>query len=304
MTPDSGSAYERLLAAASALHVPPAVTEAWAASAPEPVAGQLWRARWEDDIELVVLVSVGDTDVVAAPLTFDILYADDTALVLEADDSDFATPVVIWPALRTRLPMFVLDRMAGVLSQGSAGLYADADSSGAGPGRHGAAIVNALDARSEYRERLADTMLMLASANWAPQGTGGLADLLREKSVAPKDLAPMLDITPQAALGLRRGQAAITRQQAETLAVHVGQPWEELLASNPSLPQDLVLALDRPAHRSQVQRAAQALGLSEADARRTVGYDLFALAARQTGPGHHIAWDSRLDRYFEAVLDE
>jgi len=196
MTPDSGPAYERLLAAAATLRVRAAVTEAGGASAPEPVAGQLWRVRWEDDIELVVLMSVGDTDVVATPLTFDIFYADNTALVLEADDSDFATPVVIWPALRARLPMFVLDRMAGALSQGSAGLYADPDSSGADPGRRGAAVVNALDTRSEYRERLADTMLVLAGANWAPQGTGGIADLLREKSVAPKDPAPMLDITP------------------------------------------------------------------------------------------------------------
>lgn len=303
MTPDSGPAYERLLTAAAALHVPPAVTEAWGESAPEPVAGQLWRARWEDDIELVVLVSVSETDVVAAPLTFDIFYADDTALVLDAADSDFAAPVVIWPALRTRLPMFVLDRMAGALSQGSAGLYTGADSSGAGPGRRGASVVSALDARNEYRERLADTMSMLASAKWAPQGTGGLANLLREKSLAPKDLAPMLAITPQAALALRRGQAAITRRQAETLAVHVGRPWEELLASNPPLPQDLVAALDRPARRPQVQRTAQTLGLSEANARCAVGYDLFALAARQTGSGRGTAWDSRLDRYFEAVLD-
>jgi hypothetical protein len=168
MTPDSGPAYERLLAAAAALHVPAAVTEAWGESAPEPLAGQLWRARWEDDVGLVVLVSVGDTSVVAAPLTFDICYADDTALVLEAEDSDFATAMVIWPALRTRLPMFVLDRTAGALAQASAGRYTDTDASGTGPGRQGAAVVNPLDARSEYRARLGDTMSMLQERTRPP----------------------------------------------------------------------------------------------------------------------------------------
>lgn len=51
------TAYQRLLAAAASLKVPDAVHRVATAAPQDPRPGQIWRAMWEDTIQLLLITT-------------------------------------------------------------------------------------------------------------------------------------------------------------------------------------------------------------------------------------------------------
>lgn len=294
-----GAVPERLRRAMAAAAVPAGAVAAWQGPPPEPEVGQLWRARWEDLAELVVILEAVDDRVVVAPVSFDVDYADEQSVVLPEDATSLQVEAAVWLGLRRDLSMGVLDRYVGFLAERWRDLASSAERDELRRGRR----LHPADPGGEYRARLEDTVDVLAAATWVPIGSGALAGMIQSAGVSPQQLVGLLDATPQQALAVLRGRAPVTVEQSSRLSMAIGSTPEEVLAANPSLPEDLVTRLDRPRRRAQVRELASRRRLPEVEAWRAAAYGTWALAARQTGDRADPAWDDRLDRYFDVVLD-
>jgi len=295
----TGAVPERLRAAMEAAAIPAGAVGAWQGPPPEPEAGQLWRARWENVAQLVLVLDVVGDRVEVAPVSLDVDYADEHSVVLPEDATPLAVEAVVWLGLRRSLSMGVLDRSLGLLAERWRDLRSSA---GMNELRRGSRA-GAADPRAEYRARLEDAFDVLAAATWVPIGSGALASMIRSAGLGAQELVGLLDTSPQQALAVLRGRAAVTADQARQLSAEIGLAPEEVLAANPSLPTDLVARLDRPRRRAQVRELARRRRLSETEAWRAAAYGIWALAARQTGARADPAWDDRLDRYFAVVLN-
>ncbi|MEN8656345.1 hypothetical protein ABCR94_38680 [Streptomyces sp. 21So2-11] len=301
MSQASSSAYERLRAAATQLKVPEAVRTAAAATPGDPHPGEIWRAVWENAVEIVAVTAVDDTVVHAVPISMDTRFHDADTLLLPADASTLEQPLALWRGLRSRLPWCVLDRQ---VSQLSVPLEADAAPAPTATGyRYGGPLPSPAAPAAEFRATLADTMDYLAAVRWAPQGSGSLAALLKKHGLGPAELVRHLSIQPPRALALLRAQAPLTPHEASLLAPLVGLPTDRVLAANPALPERLVHELSRPARRVQIRRLAQLTGTVERDARQQAVLATLTLAARQERPTE-TDWPARVDRYFDVHLDQ
>jgi len=65
----------------------------------EPETGQIWRARWRDTAQLLLLTSSNDSDVEAVPLSLDVDLGDDTAVLFRSDIQPLGFDVVAWRSL-------------------------------------------------------------------------------------------------------------------------------------------------------------------------------------------------------------
>jgi plasmid maintenance system antidote protein VapI len=292
----------RLMAAVGAVRIPDEVRAVVQAEPDDPAPAQLWRARWGEVVELLLIVEV-DVSVVAMPIMLDDRHAAARTLVLASDQTSLAVTVAVWTDLAHRLPMCVLDRQIGAIAVDvtRSGWEAAAIADGA---RCGSDPVSAADPRHEVRARLEDAMHELAEAAWAPSGSGDLARLLAAASLSPQRLIDMLGITPQRALALRRGQVAVSDAEAGALAPLLGITEEAVLEANASPPAGLVVQMSRPRRRAQVMRLARKRGISEHSAWLAATYGVNAQAARQTGQSREPVWEERIDRYFQVTLED
>ena len=282
----------RLRAALTAAALPPLVRQAWTDPPPRPAVGQVWRARWGAVAEMLVILDAPARSVRAAPVTLDPDLADDSSAIVPADSSDLAAPLVVWLGQATSLPVRVLDRFMGAV-------HVDLrHPTGLGRGRP---ILTAADDRAVDRARRQDALDVFVQARWAPEGSGNLAHLLGD--AGPRQLAAALGVLPREAIALYRGQRPLSPEQAGRLAPAVGRTVEEILAANPSLPDDLVDDLDLPEYRAQVVAVAERRGVDEIEAWLTAAYSVAAVSHRQT-EGQTPSWRDRLDQYFQAVLGD
>ncbi len=278
--------------AASSVSVPPALRQAWNGPEPQITSSQVWRADWDHENLIVVILGTQE-GIQAAPLSLDTEYADKSAVVIEESSSPLGVPLVAWPELAHRLPCVVFDRFAGELSQHTLEAIIDPKSSyDVDP--------NSTHPVRLYRAAIEDSIEALAAARWYEAGTGQLSTILRDVGV--REIATALDVAPQRALALWRGQAALTRSEAERLSPLVDRPADALLAANPSPPSDLIARLDQPSRHRQVRAVAERRGVDLSTSYRDVAYQNWALAARQTGTQKNINWDLRLDTYFSVAL--
>ncbi|MFG2320575.1 hypothetical protein [Streptomyces tendae] len=300
MNPAQSSAYERLVAAAAGLKVPDAVREVATAPPRDPEPSQIWRAVWEDTIQLLVITAVADDTVQAVPVSFE-RYADTDTLLLPAGASTLEQPLALWWGLQLSLPWYVLDRQVSQLTVPLPASTGPALPHEVPPGATwGSTAPHPTAAAAEYRGVLADSLAELSAAQWVPQGSGALPELLQRRGITIKQLASQLNLQPPHALEVWRGQAPLTPEQAEDLATALGLGADEVLAANPALPAPVIHELSRPSRRPQVRALATRTATSEPDARRRAAFGIYALAARQEGSTTD--WGARTDRYFELHL--
>lgn len=302
MAPEEDStAAARLARLAADARVPDAVRTAFISDPPEPAEGQVWRAKWDDVAELVVLVAVKGDTVTAVPVSLETDYATSGAYRLPAEATTLQVPLVVWAGLSRDLPVRVLDRVAGETAD-PVGATWPADVPSAEKGRTpGTALHPAQELRVHYAERIAS----LAEAVWVPAGSGALAGLLSDAEITVAELAELLDVPPNHALAIRRGQRPVTRDQAQLLAQALRRSVDEVVAANPSPPPELTSHLDRPQWMTKVRRLARAAGVSDHEAWQRAAFGTFALAARISGKPHEDdVWNLLLERYFQAALDE
>ncbi|MET8978962.1 hypothetical protein ABZX85_25415 [Streptomyces sp. NPDC004539] len=296
------TAYQRLVAAAAGLKVPDAVRQVATAPPQDPQPRQIWRAVWQDTIQLLLITAAGDDDTLrAVPASFE-RYADADTVLLPAQATTLEQPLALWWGLETVLPWCVLDRQVSELTSRPPALTARALAD-AVPGTQWGSGTALSASAVEYRAMVAGNLECLASAQWAPQGSGDLHQLFRDHGVTVPQLGAELKLPPPQALAVWRGHQALTADQAATLADRLGQPASHLLAANPALPAAIVHELNRPLRRKQTKALAAQHDESEHDARLRAVYGIYALAARdddRTRPN----WTARTDRYFELCLDQ
>lgn len=296
------TAYQRLVAAAAGLKVPDAVRQVATAPPQDPQPGQIWRAVWEDTIQLLLITAAGDDDTLrAVPASFE-RYADTDTLLLPAQATTLEQPLALWWGLEATLPWYVLDRQVSELTSRPPALTSRMLAA-AVPGTQWGSGTAPSAPTIEYRGVLADQLALLASAQWAPQGLGGLNQLFRDHGITAPQLATELKLPPPQALAVWRGQLALTADQAATLADRLDQSASQLLAANPALPPAIVHELNRPLRRKQVKALAAQHDETERDGRLRAAYGIYTLAARdddRTRPN----WMARTDRYFELRLGE
>ncbi|WP_329600163.1 hypothetical protein OIE43_44280 [Streptomyces pseudovenezuelae] len=296
------TAYQRLVAAAAGLKVPDAVRQVATAPPQDPQPGQIWRAVWQDTIQLLLITAAGDDDTLrAVPASFE-RYADADTLLLPAQATTLEQPLALWWGLETVLPWCVLDRQVSELTSRPPALTARTLADAVADTQWGSSTAPSASA-IEYRAMVAGQLECLASAQWAPQGSGGLNQLFRDHGITAPQLGAELKLPPPQALAVWRGHQALTADQAAALADRLGQPASHLLAANPALPPDVVHELNRPLRRPQIKALAAQDDLSEHDARLRAAYGIYTLAARdedRTRPN----WPARTDHYFELRLGE
>ncbi|WP_258311453.1 hypothetical protein [Streptomyces sp. NWU49] len=296
------TAYQRLVATAAGLKVPDAVRQVATAPPQDPQPGQIWRAVWEDTVQLLLITAVGDDDTLrAVPASFE-RYADPDTLLLPAQATTLEQPLALWWGLEATLPWCVLDRQVSELSSRPPA-FTSRTLADAVPGTQRGSGTAPSAPTTEYRGVLAGQIAFLASAQWAPYGSGGLNQLFRDHGITAPQLATELKLPPPQALAVWRGQLALTADQAATLAERLEQPASQLLAANPALPLAVVHELNRPLRRKQVKALAAQHDETERDARLRAAYGIYTLAARdddRTQP----SWKARTDRYFELRLGE
>ncbi|WP_308368487.1 hypothetical protein [Streptomyces sp. ISL-36] len=249
----------------------------------------------------MAVTAVDATTVFALPVSLETRFHDSQTLLLPASASTLNQPLALWCGLASRLPWCVLDRQVSQLS-----VPLDAEGSPtptATEYRYGSPIPSAAAQASEFRAVLADTMDVLTLAHWAPQGSGDLAVLLKQRGLGPAGLIQHLGIEPPRALALLRARTPLTPREASLLAPVLGLPLDDVLAANPPLPDDLVHELSRPARRGQIRRLAQLTNTTEDDARQQALFATLALAARQERPAE-ADWPARVDRFFDVHLSQ
>lgn len=295
MTRDAARPQSKLEVAASSVTVPDEVRAAWTGVAPGLAVGQIWRARWDDQVQLVVIFSA-DQRPTAIPLSFDLDYTDSTTTPIAAAANPFNVPVIVWSGLAQALPIVVFDRFAGQLSpEVTSSLASERARSGENRSLPHPVRV--------YRALLEDAMGELSAASWYESGSGDLSAILHRANLTVQDVAAALGAIPQRALAIWRGQLALSHEEAEKVAPLIGKSAEILLAANPAPPADLVVSLEQPVRHRQVLAYAARHSVKVPTAYRDLAYQTWALAARQTGQ-KTTNWNLRLDTLFAAVLDE
>lgn len=295
MTRDAAHPRSRLEIAASSVAVPTDVHAAWTGIAPELAAGQIWRARWNDQIQLVV-IRIVEQRPTAMPLSFDRDYTDSTITRIAAAANPFKVPVIAWPEFAQALPIVVFDRFAGLLDpEATASLVTE-------PARSGEGRLVPHPVRV-YRALLEDAMEELSAARWYESGSGDLSAILQRANLKVQDVAAVLGATPQRALGVWRGQLALSGEEVKKVAPLLGESTEALLAANPAPPADLIACLEQPVRHRQILAYAARHSVEVPTAYRDLAYQTWALAARQTGQ-KETNWNLRLDTLFAAVLNE
>lgn len=269
-----------------ASQLPADARRAWADTPPRPQPHQVWRARWQSTATLVVILKADMDAVTAAAATTTPDLADNNAIVVTAQRSHLGVPLVVWDSMARQLPVRVLDRCLGSLDHAWSA------------GRRPHPVLNAADRRNEERAVVQDRLDDLENATWVRPFRHSLTQLLEQDDNA-KLLLKLPGLSREAALSIRRGRRALTDEQAAQMSVLSSIPAEEWLAAGPALPDSLVDAIDQPSERPRITRLAHERGLDEITARQEIAYDVYALAARQTGDAAE-DWGARLHHYLQA----
>lgn len=268
---------------------------------PDVAPGQLWRARRGLHGLLVLVVAVDGAMVEVVPASV-MEGSNSDAVDLPEEASVLRAPLTIWAALTASVPMRTLEQFNGSLLL---------DLPGGGvlngvlkAGRPGPAAVSAAEESIVFAARLTDLLIELADAP-LPGGTGQLPSLLKASGLRSAELSSLLGVDTSAALDLRRGQRALSAQQAQALATALGRDEQDVLASNPTPPEPLVVWMSRPPQRRRVIALAHAKGIGEDRAFADATFSALALAARTSGDADaESKWAALGERYFQSVLDE
>ena len=263
-------------------------------------SGQVWSAQWDDVVSLVLIDGATDARknfVRVAPVTIGQDDADDSAVILSADNANFATALTVWPELVRDVAEVVLDRLLVTFEREFATLASLTHAVAHGDLSHGLPILNERSPRRATKLDLQAAMDVLAAAADMSAGDDTLEQVLAP--VMLNELVSALSVSKQTALKILRGSQAIDRGQAEVLAPLVGRTPEYLMNANPSAPGPLLDALTELRRGPQIRALAQMSKRLESDVLRDAVAGTFALAARgEKQPD----WDGRATHYLSAAL--
>jgi hypothetical protein len=267
-------------------------------------AGQIWRARWDQVSLLVLILTVGERDVLAAPVTVDPPVEDIHCLVVDGSSTAFGVDATVWAALATSVPVRVLERAIDTWKDDVARWVSTTTEGAPGPvpvgARRGRGGESGFDQVASFRAELMDDVESLQRAPALPaedpgRTTPDLASLLGDQL----DLALLctsLEMRQSEVMKLLRGKVPLTLEQIDTVARATGLAAEKIAQTVRPLPFELVVAAEHPRWRNVWHERARRQHTSEEEARLSGSYGAFALAARETG-GKGRDWNERLRRF-------
>ncbi|CAJ60041.1 hypothetical protein FRAAL1382 [Frankia alni ACN14a] len=286
----------------------PGLEERFGASTDVEVrVGQVWRARWDETVMLLVVLAVRDREVQGAPVTIDPSREDDHGIVVGETATAFGVAVTVWAGLTATVPNRVLDQLVDVWSDSLVRCIAAASVQKPAPlpavVRRGRKITSPMDPSAMLRAELTDDLELLRQAPGLPVAVPG---------IEPRTLAAILgsgldlgafcaslNVSQAEAMRLLRGKVPMTMEQIDLVAKVTGVTSGEIASSVRPLPAGLVIRMEHPRWRSTWTRRARRLGIAEERARLDGSYGAFSLAARETGGGEP-DWDSRLRQFLNS----
>lgn len=266
--------FEDLLALGREVRIPRPMESA----SPEP--GQVWRVSWDADSTLAVVLSVDDAALLVAPI-----FTDFDPVVFEDNEfADFAgcAALVLHRYARSVAPL-TLDALFGTVTLPD-----------------GAATHSVIDA--DLEQRMTEPLNRLSQWSTHGEGTGTLRERFRSVGVTARQIASALNEPLTVAAQILRNARPVTPGQAETLARTVPLTSDEILASNPTLPQHWQRELHASSYRAPIKALARQLHKTDSDTWRSVAYGAFALAARQGNDQALESVRARIDSYLQSEL--
>jgi hypothetical protein len=245
--------------------VSPSVLAALDTPVPDSVeAGQLWRARWDDDTQLVYVVAAEAASCRLAPISLDVHLAGPNVRTVDADDSPLGIPFGAWTALTVQARKSVLERYLGQLEHR---LGSDRGES--------SYELAALDDRSVFAGRLEERLMVLSTqAAWEPTSERDpalLSTILQRAHIDLTETAALLDVDTATALDLWRGDRALSAQQLAALdeaAAARGAATLPSAATSSDFPDELLDELTQPMWKTPVLAARTRRSTNETAARQ------------------------------------
>ena len=304
---------ERVLRAGAAAAVSPGLLAAVhsaesASSVPDPARGQLWRASWDDETQLVLVLRVtGIGTAVVVPATMDPPTSDESSVVVDPALTVLGHALTVWAGLATEVPFLVFDLMIGavapVVVEAAENVPAGGEKRMLPEGvRAGTRVESPFDSAAEIRAELSDVLERLHNAAWVTQTLPAgrpLPELLKGRTDIPalmSEIAEALCLKPPEVIGILKGTRPVIPEHARAVARITGLTEQQVLSSASPLPAVLIRELDRPKWRKAL-KAQRSPGGSEIAARLKVAYGTLALAARQTGTASADSWPQRIRQY-------
>jgi transcriptional regulator with XRE-family HTH domain len=244
----------------------------------DPKPGELWHLEWEEDATLALVLAVDPNRVHIVPVVVDTDAANEAIVRISADDGPLGVDLAAWVSLVASVSVGVL-----YVSFGSVSAAAVAQVHRLASG--GRTLASSCDGVTAGYARVATVVGRLSAAQWAGASTQDPVDLRKraqDLGISVAKLSQDLAVAPGEITELFRGQRAPSAKEAEALS-NILQIDLVDISRTPTIPEDIVRSIERPAWRPRLRDRARQRGISEAAARQQLAVDLLPVAARTTG---------------------
>lgn len=246
-------------------------------SLPGTQVGQVWRASWDDDLVLCLILQIGDDHwVEVAPLVLDDDIGDPFSVTCDSSLSPLRAPFTVLAGMTVSVKEYVLDAYFGEVEPQvtdiSIGLRED-NLMGRIPRpvnradeliRPGSMDAGDLDEKRDFRLEISHQLSRIASAVLLPETpseTATLHEILRESGIQLKDVRERLEISLGAAREIVRGAAALQPEHIELLADLPGLSQAKLAKAMPKLSPSYLSAVQLPAVSRLIRGEAKRTGV-------------------------------------------
>lgn len=297
---------KHLLALAHAAAAPAELQER---SCEEIKPGQIWRARWEGiSVAVLVVGALSEENrelcVPVVPITIEPHGENEQSLVIDSFANMFGIEVALWLGLKKEIPLRTLDICFGEMPNQITAYceLVSRDESAEVPygARIGRPITSVFADDAEIEATLEDELAELAQAKGLVVEDSGPTRLHLREQIAHIDLDDVmaeLNITQAVAMQVLRGHARLTVGQIQILARLANMNPEDVSQLFQGLPGAVILAVEHPRWRRELDRLAAHSGRKVYEVREEAAHEILAMAARQTRSSH--SYDDRLARWIE-----
>ena len=257
---------------------PAALAAGFTRPAGEPHPGELWRLEWQHDAALALVLAVEGGRVRVVPAVVEPISTGTTIVPVSAEDSPLTIALAAWATLVSWVPMGVLDVSFGEVASPALAQLQRAVAMRQPP------LSSADVAIPEYIS-LAAIVGRLALARWADDDMADPIDLRarsQEVGVSVTTLSEALGVSPGDVTELFRGHKVPSDDQVDVLA-RILEVDPRRFRRAPTIPEDMVQAIERPGWRPHLKKRARRFDISEAAARQQLAAELLPVAARTTG---------------------
>lgn len=263
----------------------------------EVARGQLRQATWANSDAIVLVDQVDDASALAhvLPVSVEPGVRNSESLVVDELESPLPSALAIWPRQGHWIPFAALDNLLETLGPTLLAIVETAGRTLSEPHESspepGSGAARAID-------QLFDAV---GAMELAPRFE--LDSNTANSSRLDLDLEIVMDalgVNQSRAMDIVMGSEPLSVEEAETLADATGTSAADIMQAVRPLPADLCRELQEPRWRRGIRR--RAVGGDEAAGRMRLGYDIYQLAARQSGAGRDI-WRQRLEALMATESD-